>query len=323
MNRGIVAVAVAVAGAGGVVAGAGDTVLSRDHWMDVAAVAADGELVDWLRDDSIRWNATAAASEIIDRLADPQRHAATMRALEAGFDEARAKGRHADEQFFDALLGLLQEGVKSSRRDPAIPVIEPSEALLRASIDPAAAFSGSIDYGWIPGSVGSRRSLAFLLAHAERIGPTLVEAMRRRTPGSRARSNLAFLVAHAGGVAPVGEVAEILIDDLACNRRDYDALMGIVGLWRMGPAAAGPTRRALERASDPQQRRSLELLLAAWDWPAASGLRAAAAERLERENRLSWRMADPLDEWSFARHTGCGDAWPEGFDEEAELSASP
>lgn len=320
MNRWVVAVAVAGGCSG--VGWAWDTVLSRDHWMAVAEVAGDGELVDWLRDDSIRWNATAAASEILDRLSDPQRHATAMRTLEAAFEEAGAKGHRADEQFFDALLGLLQEGVRASQRDPAIPAIEPSEALLHASIGPAALFEVYSDFAWIPGSVRSRRSLAFLLPHAPRIGPKLVEEMRRREPRSRPRSNLAFLVAHAGGVAPVEEVAEILIADLVCNRSDYDALMGIVGLWRMGPAAAGPARRALERATDPQQRRSLELLLAAWDWPLASGLRAEAAERLHRESRLSWRMVDPLDEWSFSRHSGCGEAWPEAAAEEsAGLSA--
>lgn len=292
-------------------ASAWDTVLSESEWDMLAAVAADAELVDWLRDDSIRWNAIVAGGELLSRLADPARHGPLMKRLEAALDESLSQGIAADEQFHDAVLGLMQAAIRISIEDSRIPRVEPSLRLLQASIRPATAFRGSYGAAWIPGSVSSRRSLAMLAVHAPRVGPMLVEAMRRERPGSREQGNLAFLVAHAGGVAPVAEVAEILIAGLEDNHRFYDALMGIVGLWRLGPAAAGPVRRALQSPKDMQQQRCLELLIAAWDWPAITSLRTEAAARLyEPRTRITWKVVDPLDDWWFGTHSGEMEIWP-------------
>lgn len=292
-------------------ASAWDTVLSQSEWDMLAAVAADAELVDWLRDDSIRWNAIVAAGELHSRLADPARHGPLTKRLEAALDESLSQGIAADEQFHDAVLGLMQAAIRISVEDSRIPRVEPSLRLLQASIRPATAFRGFNHDASITGGVSSRRSLAMLAVYAPRVGPMLVEAMRRERPGSRAQGNLAFLVAHAGGGAPIAEVAEILIAGLEDNYRSYDALMGITGLWRLGPAAAGPVRRALQSPKDLQQQRCLELLIAAWDWPAVTGLRAEAAERLyERESQITWKVVDPLDDWWVGEHSGDYEVWP-------------
>jgi hypothetical protein len=289
-----------------------DAVLSQSDWQMLVAVAEDAELIDWLRDDSIKWNAMEAGGEILARLEDPARHGPMRSRLEAAFEEALSQGIEADRQFHEAVLGLMQAALRVSIVDPQIPRIEPSQRLLQASIRPAAEYWGWNSEGiWIPGSVSSRRSLAMLTAYAPQVGPMLVEAMREQRRGSRAESNLAFLVAHAGGVAPVAEVAAILIAGLEDNHRSYDALMGIVGLWRIGPAAAGPVRLALQSPKDLQQQRCLELLIAAWDWPAVTSLRSEAAARLyEPATRITWRVIDPLDDWWIGGHSGEFEVWP-------------
>jgi len=276
--------------------------LARWEWRNLACIATSAELLQWIRDDSIRWNATAAAEELLGRLDDPIERARIVDLLEEHLVAEGPAPVPADEQAHRLAIGLLQAADEIAQRCEASGPRRPSPHLVAASVRIAGEFSGYQEIVWLPGSATARGSILFLRRHGDLAGSDLASAFRVEHPRRRASHTYAYLLAHAGGIVPIEEIAPVLIAGLERNLRPYDALMSLDALGAIGPAAGGAAREALRTSRDPQQRQALELLLAAWDWPAESGLRAEAAERLGRENALTWKVGDPLADWCFRRH---------------------
>lgn len=268
--------------------------LSKDEWCELARVVSVEELVSWLRDDDLRWNATAAAEELSSRITTKDQTAGVAAVLWPSLDAP-------DRQEREVVAGLLQ--IACSMEGSGV---VPSSRLLEISVDDALLYEGSPPWRWIHGELDAFDSVAFVSRHARDAAPILVDRLRAASKGGR-RGRIEFMAAYllsfSPGSAPIEEVATPLIEALEDNHVSFDALMGLVALRQIGPAAGGPVRTALAASDDPQQRACLAMLLADWDYPRDAPMRAQALDELQRE-RLTWQVADPLAEWTFERQRG-------------------
>jgi hypothetical protein len=286
--------------------------ISQDEWRELAKVATDAELASWLLDDDIKWNGTAAAAELFDRIEDPERYRSAVASLWPLMDLD-------DAQAVDVAAGLLQQACIESH--PGLPVVTPDDRLMAYAVKEAMRYRG---YLWYPDMLGRCHPIGavrFCMLYAVEVRPWLVEALR--TPlefdeedeeyysiyGIRSGEKMAndaemhtfmaaYLLSFAPGAVPIEEVVAAIVPRLECNLVNYDALMGMAALGRYGPDAAGPCRIALERSTDRQQRACLEMLLAHWDWPRDSALRESAVDSLQ-ELSLTWKVRDPILDWHF------------------------
>jgi len=268
--------------------------LSKDEWCELARVVTVEELVSWLRDDDLRWNATAAAEELCSRITSKDQAAEVAAALVPSLDAA-------DRQEREVSAGLLQIACSIEGSGVA-----PSSRLLEISVDDALGYEGSPPWRWIHGELDSFDSVAFVSRHARDAAPILVDRLRAASKGrrgGRVEFMAAYLLSFSPGAAPVEEMATPLIEALRDNHVSFDALMGLVALRQIGPAAGGPVRTALAASDDPQQRSCLAMLLADWDYPRDAPMRGQALESLQQA-RLTWQVADPLAEWTFERQRG-------------------
>ncbi len=288
--------------------------LSWSEWRQLAPLVDDAELASWLLDDSIRWNATAAAEELFRRIGDPDRYRGAVSALWPLLEGD-------DWQATKVAAGLLQKACLEPH--PGQPPVVPDERLIELSVQWALIYRGGVDWGALHGELGPMRSVRFVSKYAREAAPRLVEAVRAHRDGKAllelesvpaADSNWrlrdfswphfmgAYLLSFAPGAIPVEEAAVAIIPHLHENHSRYDALMGLAALARYGPSAAGACRKALADSTDDQQRACLEMLLAHWDWPEDSALRQEALDRL-RGARLTWKVVDPILEWDFELQT--------------------
>lgn len=286
--------------------------LWRLEWQELAPFADDAELATWLLDDSIRWNATAAADELFERIDDPDRYRGAVAALWPLLDSQ-------DLQAATVAAGLLQRACLV--RHEGMPEIVPDDRLMAMSVQQALRYRGYVGRPFLAGELNSIDSVRFVQRHARQAAPWLVEAVRAHRDGNSLLGDMpaegenwrlrdyswphfmgAYLLSFAPEAIPVEEAAEALIPHLHDNWDRYDALMAMAALGRFGPSAAGACRRALADSTDEQQRACLEMLLAHWDWPRDSALRQETLERL-RARRLTWKVIDPILEWDFELQT--------------------
>lgn len=283
--------------------------LSWDEWSLLAEDSSSAELVVWLEDDEIRWNASAAASELLDRVQDANRADDAVAALWSVLESR-------DEQAASVAAGLLQQAIL--HRPAGRPPLAPTLRLLEVSVDRAIRYRGYLDWGYLPGELNTIDSVRFLERHAPEAVAFLLDRFEKAsrpvdeiacedcepgTPRDRTgRFMSAYFLARVPGVLPIEVHAAPLIEALEDNWISYDALMGMVALDLIGPRAAGPVRRALAASTDPQQRACLEMLLAHWEAPPGSEGRERAIEALQKI-RITWKARDPLAEWAFDLQT--------------------
>ncbi|MGA1632733.1 MAG: hypothetical protein ACO4BU_11530 [Phycisphaerales bacterium] len=283
--------------------------LSWSEWSMLAEDASSAELVVWLEDDSIPWNASAAAGELRERVQHSERADDAVAALWPALESP-------DRQAANVAAGLLQQAILHWPKDR--PPLTPTLRLLEVSVDEAIQYRGYVGSGWIPGELNTLDSVrfierfaaeavAFLLDRFEKASrPISAERCFGCEPGTpqdeTARFMAAYFLARVPGVLPIEVHAAPLIEALEDNWRSYDALMGMVALDLIGPRAAGPVRRALAESTDAQQRACLGMLLAHWEAPPGSDGRERAIEAL-RKVRVTWKVRDPLAEWAFDLQT--------------------
>lgn len=283
--------------------------LSWSEWSSLAEHSSSAELVVWLEDDRIRWNASAAASELLDRVKDADRADDAVAALWPALESN-------DQQASRIAAGLLQQAIL--HRPKSRPPLAPTLRLLEVSVDEAIRYRGYLDWGYIHGELNTLDSVRFLERHAPEAVAFLLDRFEEASrpisriecedcePGTprdpTARFMTAYFLARVPGVLPIEVHAAPLIEALEDNWISYDALMGMVALDLIGPRAAGPVRRALAVSPDAQQRACLEMLLAHWESPPGSDGRERAIETL-RQVRITWKVRDPLAEWGFDLQT--------------------
>ncbi len=246
----------------------------RQDLREVARTRSNAELIDWLRDDEVRWNASAAGAELVQRLELREHQAELSRLFELRLDDR-------DLQVRKVAIGVLQR-------------------LIRASASLLRNYTTCTYPEWIPGTSTQREAVLFLLRCRPVAGAVLDRVLRqeldRCAPGQG--WIYAYLLAAAGPSAPSEEIAPLLITHLRHNGVHDDALMCLNALYRLGPAIRLHARAALERSQDPQQRRALQLLLLELAGPAPS---EAETQRRGALTRLTWKCLNPIRSWRFGR----------------------
>lgn len=286
-----------------------DRPLSWSEWRALSREASSAELVVWLEDDWIRWNASAAAGELYDRVLDSERADETVAALWPTLESR-------DKQASAVAAGLLQQAILQRPKDR--PPLMPTLRLLEVSVDEAIRYRGYVGGAWIPGELNTNDSVRFVERHAAEAVAFLLDRFEKASrpigkercfdckPGTprdeTGRFMAAYFLARVPGVLPIEVHAAPLIEALEDNWRSYDALMGMVALDLIGPRAAGPVRRALAESTDAQQRACLGMLLAHWEAPPGSDGRERAIEALQKV-RVTWKVRDPVAEWGFDLQT--------------------
>ncbi|MCP3914962.1 MAG: hypothetical protein GY711_05365 [bacterium] len=246
---------------------------------------AVANLVEDLRDDEVKWNATAASNELLRRMRDPADYWSVCRQLEVAL-------RSNDLQQVRLATGLLQS--LTLIREPGVDPYAPSETLLDRAADQLDHWDFWVGSSWVPGDVDDEKSVAFAIEHIERMEDRLVAKLT--TLPEPTRFIHAYVLGRTGRQHLSDLVVPVLIDHLRDNDARDDALMSMEALYRLG----GDARRWLESArggADEQQRACIELLLLELADPAVT-----AEQRAQRAplNRVTWKCDDPVQSWRYS-----------------------
>jgi hypothetical protein len=242
------------------------------------------ELVEDLRDDDVRWNATAAAKELIRRMHDPGQYTEVWRELDPALSSP-------DEQQRRIAIGLLQS--LSKIRHPGVAAYIPSERLLDLTADLLDRWDCWYGVCWIPGDVYDEKSVAFAVDHIDRMEERLARKLFTAPPSRRFIH--AYILAREGRVHLAPLAAPVLVERLRDNHIRDDALMSMEALFRLGAPAIPWLREAIAYA-DPQQRDCIELLLWEYAEPASTPVERARRRHL---NRVTWKCDDPVQSWRY------------------------
>lgn len=203
-------------------------------------------LIDDLRDDDERWNATDASRTLRDHTyASPEAFAAVWNAL-------MPCATSSDPQQRDIAVGqLLSYG--SGQRPLPPGALPPSEALLDHAIEWLERVPRLESYIW--GVAGARTKILFALQHADALESRLFDVVSN--PRDRDPFLPAFVLGATGRSKHVHLLAPLLVPHLRDNNRGADACMATEALVGLGAAALPYLEGALADA-DEQQRLSIE-----------------------------------------------------------------
>jgi hypothetical protein len=260
----------------------------------LASKSTVGTLVEWLRDDDVRWNATAAGAELEHRSLRAANHQELIRWLEPELNSA-------DVQLSKVALGILQrlgrKGIGLSPVNPLARVYPPSSDILRANVEMLQNYTTCRYPEWVPGSASQRDCVLYLLRVGPRHRSDLEPLLWRALEDSAERGAwiYAYLLAKLGSKNQMDRLAPILIQGLKHNYLHDDGLMCLNALYRLGPEVMDQAQAALEVSHDRQQIRALKLLL--FELGRSSGTRVPAALL----GQLTWKCQNPIRSWRFGR----------------------
>ena len=236
------------------------------------------ELLDQLRDDDVRWNATYAGHELLRRMRDdvgrPSRWEAAEERLTSG-------DRQQEVLVTGLLMRMVQRQAEAGGRLRA-----PHPVLCERAI---AWLDGAPTMKLVPGLMPSRGLCTRVcMIHVTALHQELGAIARQ--VDHRARFRAAFVLGATERTGWSALAAEVLIPHLRSNRIQGDACMALHALKQLGPFVA--PQLALARAgADPQQARCIDALLAECD-----EIGSGASVDLRG---VSWRTRSPLEHWSY------------------------
>lgn len=244
-------------------------------------------LVDDLRDDDVRHNATDAVRLLLDLMYQEPDLVRTALLPHVG---------SWDAQLRDLSSSLVMELDLLTDFDFAGGEATPP-ALLRRAVDHLVRpprFESRF-FG-----LASRRSrVLFAAHHAERIEAELLELIRAAEDQPRRREGQgflpAFVLAVGGRRSLAPELAPILVHHLADNQLVEDALMSMEALVALGHGVI-PSLLEARASSDPQQAACAELVLLELELPADS---PELQQQRAHLNRVTWKCAAPSHSWRF------------------------
>jgi hypothetical protein len=258
--------------------------LSREEQRTWAETSSVYGLVDGLRDDDVKWNATAAAEELYRRMHDPLQFSEVVQELELAL-------LSADGQQRGIATGLMQS--LSRIRHPGVAPYVPSERLLDLTADALDYWDCWIGGSWIRGSLNDEKSVAFTIDHLERMEERL--ARKLVTVPVKQRFIHAYILARERREHLAYLAVPVLVDRLRDNWVRDDALMSMEALYRLGPAAI-PWLRNAHAYADHQQQGCIDLLL--WEYADPAVTREERARR-RHLNRVTWKCDDPVQSWQY------------------------
>jgi hypothetical protein len=263
---------------------------------ELARTQKMGSLVEWLRDDDIRWNATAAGAELQQRALRAANHPGLIRLLEPELNSP-------DIQVRKVALGVLQnlgrKGIGLAPVNSLAQVYPPSKAILQASVNILQNYTTCSYPEWIPGSASQRDCVRYLLRvgqeHLHNLQPILFQAMNQ-APKHQAWI-YAYLLAQLGCNTRVEQIAALLIPQLKHNYIHDDGLMCLNALYQLGPGAITQAQATLKTSEDRQQIKALKLLLFELGNPPTTPVPATP------RNQLTWKCQNPIRSWRFGRNS--------------------
>ncbi len=242
-------------------------------------------LVDDLRDDDERGNATVAMAELRRRIQDPTQRREVQRLL-----DPHVQSR--DEQLrvlCTAVLFLISAHDHDEGRRPP-----PTLELLRAAVS------------WIekpptPDIVTSGDPLTFgpivyALDHIDDVRTQLYHSVVTPHPGKNP-FRAAFVLGASGSLGTLQDIVPILLPHLRDNWAPSDACMATQALRGLGPGVIPFLHEALP-AADEQQRLSIEALLLELQDPTDSLEKEQERSHL---NVISTKYAVPAHSWRFRK----------------------
>ena len=243
-------------------------------------------LVEELRDDDVRWNATGAARELLLRMEDPEQYATVHLELESALSSD-------DFQQARIATGLLHT-ISETPPPRGLDRYRPSETLLDRTADALEDWDADFDSSFIPGDLDDEKSVRFAVAHIERIEQRLVHKLVALPEEERFIH--AYILARAKRTHLTNLTAPVLVTSLRDNDVRRDALMSMEALQHLGDAAL-PWLHPFPSDADEQQRSCLELLLRERAGPART-----RAERAERKalNQVTRTCENPLTGWRYS-----------------------
>ena len=264
-----------------------DWTLPRRDWHRTLRTLFDRRLIDALRDDQVKWNASATTSVLRDRLEIVDYATETRRALERAL-----VARDVDKQEERLCAGLLQvHALRGQGNDPHFP----SDGLLEYSIGLIKHGSHWGGHSGIVSSVSGRQTIRFALAYSESMAEGIARALIESGPEESFVH--AFLLGKSGHAEYAHLAAPILVDHLRDNKQDEDALMSLEALRALGDKAS-PWLWSTLRRSDVQQEYCIRLLL-----EEAGTLVMNPDSVAAQKEPLTWKCENPVQSWSFLENS--------------------
>ena len=241
------------------------------------------ELVEELRDDDVRWNATAALGLLERRIRrEPATRAEVLAAVEPYLDAGDAQ--------LSTLATALALRIQRLERE-AGQARRPSPRLLERALQWLVKLPRVESEMGLP----SRYDLiVFAMEHVERLEPRLLQVLEH--PAGRDPFDCAFVLGATGRRQHLELVAPVLLPHLRDNRIENDAVMAMEALQGLGPGVIPHLEAALSTA-DFQQRGCLEAVLLEFSWPITTHAEARARKHLTR--RVTNKYHAPARSWRF------------------------
>jgi hypothetical protein len=257
--------------------------------LDDASLAA---LVEELRDDDVRWNATLAMSELVSRI---DRDAGARRTLH---EELLPHLGSTDRQLRALSVALLLR-LGLAAREAGEP-FEPTAALLDAALEWMRGRPGLDSRFW---AVNKHLPVEFALAYADRMEGRLAAELGRSPDGQ------GFLHAFVLGATGKGEHADlaapVLLPHLRDNGEDDDACLAQRALAGLGPAVLPHLDGALAEA-DEQQRLGIEAVRLQVLAPCLDEVDAAQRAQL---NSVTWKVDFPPSQYTYGHASSWRFEW--------------
>lgn len=263
---------------GGALASTGEAFAEFEK-RPAADIDDDGlaRLLAALRSDEVRWNATSAASTLHDHVWA----GGTARGRIAALAEPLLRSDDRQQRIMVTALCMHIATVEAEAGRPSRPPIEVTEAAMRWLGGPGA-HPDALDFRtcYAPDQWRARRFCEALETHVRQdLRELLLRPVNSIEQPNEARFEAAWILTVAGAPWPE-DAAAVLVEHLADNHIDEDAVRAMYALKHLGPAALPALEAARATSTDPQQRLAAELVLAELHTPGSSRAFGLKAQRI-------------------------------------------
>ncbi|MDC1043616.1 hypothetical protein OAQ71_00155 [bacterium] len=243
-----------------------------------AEIDDDGlaELLAALRCDEVRMNATRAASTLSWHVRDG---GAARRIAALATPLLRSDDRQ--QRIMVTALCMHIATVEAEAGRPSRPPADVTEAAMRWLGGPGA-HPDALDFRtcYAPYQWRARRFCEALETHVRQdLRELLLRPVNSIEQPNEARFEAAWILTVAGAPWPE-DAAAVLVEHLADNHIDEDAVRAMYALKHLGPAALPALETARATSSDLQQRLAAELVLAELHTPGSSRAFGRKAQRI-------------------------------------------
>lgn len=264
-----------------------DWTIPQKEWRLRVPNTTTEHILTGLKDDHVKWNAMAVASELSRRLKGRVTAKSTRETL-----ELQLVSKSCDSQQRRLIAGLLQS---HSLERQGLDAHEPCDALVEFTVETFEAPYRGRGEMFIAGGVSEKKAMRFAFRFMDRMEKGL--ARKLRTLSAERSFPHAFALAKTGKPEYVHLAAPILIEHLRDNHISDDACMSLEALGNLGESARSWLWASLGKG-DEQQDKCLELLIAELKGPAQT---ADEIEERAELNVVTWKYDNPVRSWRYLK----------------------